>query len=165
VLKLNAQNNILDNLVLIGLGSNIDPEKNLISALESLANKTCLADQANIWQTPAYGSDGPDYLNTAALVYTNLTLENFKITILSEIENELGRIRSTDKFSNRTIDLDILVFENQIVDDDLWLQPHITIPAAEILPDLLNPDSGESLAQAANRLLPGLNFIKRVDLI
>jgi 2-amino-4-hydroxy-6-hydroxymethyldihydropteridine diphosphokinase len=151
-------------MVLIGLGSNIDPEKNITAALSSLEDLTCLKDRATIWQTPAVGGGESDYLNTAVLVETTLALDQFKVSILSKIENSLGRIREIDKYADRTIDLDILAFGNQIIGNELWQQPHVTIPAAEILPDLVNPDSGESLSQAAIRFLPGINFIERNDL-
>lgn len=162
--KLNAQTEDPTNLVLIGLGSNINPEVNITAALKSLAILTCLKERATIWQTPAVGGGGSDYLNTAVLIETTLTLDHFKRLILSKIESELGRIRFADKYADRTIDLDILVFGDQIIDDELWLQPHVTIPAAEILPTLANPDTGESLSQAAIRFLPGIHFIERNDL-
>ncbi len=164
VLKLNARTDNQTKLVLIGLGSNIDPEINILFALNSLQELTCLKERATIWQTPAVGGGEADYLNTAALVETTLALDQFKISVLSKIENDLGRIRVTDKYADRTIDLDILVFGNQVIDEELWFQPHVTIPAAEIFPDLVHPDTGESLSQAANKFLPGIHFIERSDL-
>ena len=163
MLKLNALTNNQTKLVLIGLGSNIDPEINISAALNSLQELTCLKERAAIWQTPPVGCGEADYLNTAVLVETTLALDQLKISVLSKIENDLGRIRVTDKYADRTIDLDILVFGNQIIDEELWCQPHIAIPAAEIFPDLVHPDTGESLSQAANRFLPGIDFIKRYD--
>lgn len=164
VLKLNALTDNQTKLVLIGIGSNIDPEINILSALNTLHELTYLKERATIWQTPAVGGGETDYLNTAVLVETTLSLDQFKISVLSKIENELGRIRVTAKYADRTIDLDILVFGNQIINEELWFQPHVTIPAAEILPDLVHPDTGESLSQAVNRFLPGIHFIERNDL-
>jgi len=164
VLKLNVQTDNQTRLVLIGLGSNIDPELNIVTALNSLQELTYLKERAAIWQTPAVGGGESDYLNTAVLVETTLALEQFKISVLSKIENDLGRIRVIDKFADRTIDLDILIFGNHIIDNELWNQPHVTIPASEILPDFINPDTGESLFQAAKRFLPGIHFIERSDL-
>ncbi len=151
-------------MVLIGLGSNIDPEINIAAALNSLQELACLKKRAAIWQTPAVGSGGSDYLNTAVLVETNLELEQFKVSVLSKIEIDLGRIRVSDIYADRTIDLDILIFGDQIIDNEIWYQPHVTIPAAEILPDFVHPDTGESLSQAANRILSGIHFIERHDL-
>lgn len=151
-------------MVLIGLGSNIDPEINIAAALNALQESACLKKRATIWQTPAVGGVGSDYLNTAVLVETNLELEQFKVSILSKIENDLGRIRVSDLYADRTIDLDILIFGDQIIDNEIWYQPHVTIPAAEILPDFVHPATGESLSQAANRILPGIHFIERLDL-
>lgn len=161
-------NDLTDNQkrdVLIGIGSNVNPEQNIIAALKLLDKLTSLKHIATIWQTPAVGSEGQDYLNTAVLVETNLTPNQFKLEILTSIETDLGRTRSGNKYADRTIDLDILVYDNALIDDELWTQAHITIPAAEILPDLIEPTTGESLSQAANRILPGINFTERNDLV
>ena len=161
---MNAQTDNQSRFVLIGIGSNIDPEENIRAALKSLDELTTLKEVASIWQTPAVGSEGPDYLNTTALIETDLTPDLLKLEILTLVEKKLGRVRSNNKNEDRTIDLDILVYDNQPFDDDLWTHPHITIPASEIFPELVEPNTGESLSQAALRFLPEINFIERKDL-
>lgn len=162
--KLNAPNDPALKLVLVGLGSNLDPEKNIAAALDLLDEHTSLIERSSIWQTPAVGSSGPDYLNASALIETDLGSGELKSAILGRIETELGRVRMTDKFADRTIDLDVLVYDGKVVDPELWTQAHIAVPAAEILPRLVNPLTGESLSQAADRLLPGTGILKRPDL-
>ena len=76
--------------VLIGIGSNLNPEQNIIAALKLLDKLTSLKQIATIWQTPAVGSEGPDYLNTAALIETNLTPEQFKLEVITSIESQAG---------------------------------------------------------------------------
>jgi len=162
--KLSGQSNQKPILALIGIGSNIDPEDNLRQAMAKLSEKVSIQQLASIWQTPAVGSDGPDYLNSAVLIESFLNLDQLKNHLLSGIENALGRLRSNDKNSDRTIDLDILIYDGAFLDDDLWNQAHIAVPAAEIFPNFTNPQSGETLSQAAFRLISDKTFFKRTDL-
>ena len=151
-------------LVLVGIGSNINPENNIQRALTLLNELSYLYKRASIWQTPAVGSKGPDYLNSAAIIKTTNSQEQIKNNVLSIIEQQLDRIRSKDRYMDRTIDLDILVYDQTIIDKDLWTQAHIAAPAAQLMPDLQNPHTGEKLSRAATRLLPGTSIIERIDL-
>ena len=162
--KLSAQSNHKPILALIGIGSNIEPEDNLQRSLDRLSEQVSIRQLASIWQTPAAGSDGPDYLNSAVLIESFLSLDQLKTNLLSVIEHDLGRLRSDDKSADRTIDLDILMYDGICLDDDLWIQAHVAVPASEIFPDCANPQSGETLSQAALRLVSGENFYKRTDL-
>ena len=158
------QSNLKPILALIGIGSNVNPEDNLHLALVRLSEQVSIQQLASIWQTPAVGSDGPDYLNSAVLIESFLDLDHLKHHILSGIEHDLGRLRSDDKSADRTIDLDILMYDGACLDGDLWNQAHVAVPAAEILPVCTNPQSGETLSQAALRLISGKSFSKRTDL-
>jgi 2-amino-4-hydroxy-6-hydroxymethyldihydropteridine diphosphokinase len=164
VWKLSAQNNDGQQGALIGLGSNIEPEKNLLKAFELLADRTQIKRSSSIWQTKAVGSSGPDYLNAAVLIATELPLEKLRGDILSRIETELGRVRSADKYMDRTIDLDVLIFNGKHIDPELWTQAHIAVPAAQILPDLFNHQTGDDLRTTASRLLADMALTERVDL-
>ncbi|MCJ7715040.1 MAG: 2-amino-4-hydroxy-6-hydroxymethyldihydropteridine diphosphokinase [Anaerolineales bacterium] len=161
---MNDQTNLNHGLVLIGIGSNLNPEDNIQKALELLSSLVSIIQVASIWQTPAVGSDGPDYLNSAVLIKSNLNRDQLKSRVLTKIERELGRIRSTNKNADRTIDLDILMQNDSCLDEDLWSQAHVAVPAAEIYPDCINPQSGETLLQASRRLNSDRLFIKRIDL-
>ena len=161
---MSAQNNPGRNLELISLGSNIDPEKNLSLALKMLADEVVLLKQSSIWQTPAVGSNGPDYLNAAVLIQSTLSPDSLKDQILSTIELKLGRIRTNNKNEDRLIDLDIVMVDGKCLDEDLWNQAHVAVPASELIPDCKNPQSGETLSQAAQRLFPGDTSFVRVDI-
>ena len=152
------------NEVVISLGSNLDPEFNIPEALLYLARYVTIIRTAPIYETPAYGSEGPNYLNSAVLINTELSLALLKKEVLAPIENQLGRIRSADKYMDRTIDLDVLIFNQLVIDPELWTQAHIAVPAAQVFPDYSNPETGEKISQAAKRLLPGIDIKKRSDL-
>ena len=139
--------------VCLSLGSNIEPAENLCAAVALLREQTTVLAVSRAWRTAAVGMNGPDFLNAAALILTKLGRQALKDQILRRIESQLGRVRSEDKYAPRTIDIDILVFDNQVVDPEIWTLAHLAQPVAELLPDLTEPASGETLDQIALRLV------------
>jgi 2-amino-4-hydroxy-6-hydroxymethyldihydropteridine diphosphokinase len=119
---------------------------------------------SSVWQSPAVGSEGPDFLNATVLIESTLPAEEIKISILSEIEIKLGRVRTENKYADRPIDLDIILYDDQLYDQELWSMPHIAFPAAEIFPDLLNPVTGKTISQTVNEMRSGKIPIKRLGL-
>ncbi len=87
----------------------------------------------------------------AVLITTSLTAKNLKDTVLRPLEASLGRVRSADKNAPRTIDLDIVLFDGQVVDPDLFNYAHRAVPVSELLPDLHSPQ-GEPLEKVAAKL-------------
>jgi 2-amino-4-hydroxy-6-hydroxymethyldihydropteridine diphosphokinase len=161
---LRERSNPAGNQVLIGCGSNIEPEYHLSQAVRLLATQATILKLSFIYQSPAVGSTGPDYLNSAVLIKTAMSLPDLKKGVLAFIEDQLNRVRSSNKYMDRTIDLDVLTFNQTVIDPEIWTRAHIAVPAADILPDFINPDTGEKISQAAKRLLPGSNLEIRSDL-
>ncbi len=150
--------------VFIALGSNIAPEKNIPLALIALAKEFgALASCSSIWKTPAVGSDGPDFLNAIAAIYSSERLQNIKNDILRPLEDKMGRIRTSDKNAPRTIDLDILIYEDVLQEEELWEQVHMAVPLAEIHPGFPDPETGKTIAEVA-KYLRMKNKISRVEL-
>ncbi len=148
------------------LGSNIDPEKHISQALDAL-NKSPLLEVKEIsttWRTKAVGTISDDFLNVAVLITTGCELHCLKEMILGEIENNLGRIRTEDKNAPRTIDLDIIAFNDELLDPDVFELDHLTLPLADLMPDLYSEKYGCTLVQHfATRSL--LTKATRVELI
>jgi len=161
---LNERSNSGGNLVLIGCGSNIEPEYHLREAVRLLGEQVTILKISFIYQSPAVGSTGPDYLNSTVLLKTGLSLPDLRKGVLAPIEDQLNRIRSSDKYMDRTIDLDVLTFNQAVIDPEIWTRAHIAIPAADILPEFINSATGEKISQAAKRLQPGSNIKIRPDL-
>jgi len=161
---LNVENKHKSHTALIGIGSNIDPENNIRRAVATIARKVSISDCSRVWQNPAIGSDGPDYLNAALVIQASFDLHQLKEKLLLPLEAQLDRVRKEDKNADRTIDLDILIFDGEPLDDELWTQAHVSVPAAELMPDVLNPQTGEILREAAARLFPEDKFRLRNDL-
>lgn len=135
------------------IGSNIQPQQNMPAALKMLETfhpiKTC----SRIWKTSAYGSPGPDFLNIAVLVETSLNPQEYKEKVIHPIETALKRQRFPDKNAPRTIDIDIIVYDGKIMDEGIWNKFFVTVPLADLLPQIKNPDSGEFLQTIAQRML------------
>jgi 2-amino-4-hydroxy-6-hydroxymethyldihydropteridine diphosphokinase len=135
------------------LGSNIAPERNLPKAIQLLGLHAEIASTSMIWETPAVGSDGPNFLNLALLVQTDLEPDQFKAAVIRPVEAYLGRVRTADKFAPRPIDIDIVAWDCKVTDPDVWRYAHAAVPVSEVLPCDTVSDSGEPLAKAAQRLL------------
>lgn len=137
------------------MGSNIRPEENLQQALYLLRELVSIQKISSVWKTPAVGSPGPDFLNAAILVQTHLDADELKNSVLRPLETKLGRVRVEDKNAPRTIDLDIIIFDDILLEDDLWHQAYLAVPISELLPDYPS-QQGVLLIDAAN-LLAGEN--------
>ena len=141
-----------ENNVILLLGSNINPEENILRALELLGQQAKLTGQSRIWETEAVGSNGPNFLNIAIRIQTPLNSQEIKFGLIDNIESELKRVRTTDKYAPRTMDIDIILFNGQVVDENLWNKAFIAIPVAEMEPNLPHPSNGKSLKNIAVEL-------------
>jgi len=119
----------------LSLGSNIQPEVNLPKAIELLREYGEILKGSNAWESESVGSDGPNFLNACVLFLTPLLYAELKDQVIHPIEAKLGRKRSKDKYAPRTIDIDIVLFDDQLCDDKFWKQAFVVIPLAEIYPE------------------------------
>ncbi|HLE50654.1 MAG TPA: 2-amino-4-hydroxy-6-hydroxymethyldihydropteridine diphosphokinase [Anaerolineales bacterium] len=151
-LKLNAAGKDNPNAVYLGLGSNIAPQVNLPKAIALLRKSVRILALSNVWESPPVSGPGPNFLNAAALIHTRLSAEELRDQVLRPIEARLGRVRTPDPNAPRTIDLDILIYDGQVIEADLWHQAHLCIPLAEINSDYTHPETGEPISTIADRL-------------
>jgi 2-amino-4-hydroxy-6-hydroxymethyldihydropteridine diphosphokinase len=155
--KLNANATPVEPLdqeveVFLGLGSNIQAEQNLPRAVALLNQAVQVEAISTAWHTPAVGTPGPNFLNAALLIHTRQSSQALKQNVIREIEAQLGRARTHDKNAPRTIDIDILIFDNRVIEPEIWERAFLAVPLSELAPGLCNPESGESLQHAAERL-------------
>jgi 2-amino-4-hydroxy-6-hydroxymethyldihydropteridine diphosphokinase len=146
------------------LGSNIHPEENLRRAVGLLRQHFVVEKISVIWETPAIGSDGPNFLNAAVVIQTTLDASQLKTHFLRPIEDKLGRRRTADKNAPRTIDIDIVAWEADLVDADVWKYAHAAVPVSELLPCYQSEETGEYLEQAAARLIRTTPITARPEL-
>lgn len=113
------------NEVIIGIGSNIEADKNIAAMLEILRQKVEVRKVSPMIRTKPVGIvDQPDYTNGAVKIETALEQKELN-TMLKGIEDEMGRDRSGPKFGPRCIDLDIVVWNGEIVDQDYYTRDFI----------------------------------------
>lgn len=136
----------------LSLGSNILPEVNLPKALKLLQEYGDIRKISNAWESEAVGSPGPNFLNACILYTTSYYYERLKETVLHPIEAKLGRIRTTDKYAPRTIDIDIVIFDDRLCNDKFWKQAFVMVPLAEIYPEYQNRFTQERVVETAARL-------------
>jgi len=138
--------------VYLSLGSNIEPVQNLPKALDLLRQQGEVLKISNAWESEAVGSDGPNFLNACVLFRTPLLQEELKEKVIHPIESTLGRKRTADKYAPRTIDIDIVLFDDQLLNDKFWKQAFVVLPLAEIYPEYRNPLTGAKVIEVAARL-------------
>jgi 2-amino-4-hydroxy-6-hydroxymethyldihydropteridine diphosphokinase len=136
----------------LSLGSNIQPEANLVNAIERLQKYGRIEKISSAWESESVGAEGPNYLNACVLLITPLLQTELKVQALLPIETELGRRRSVDKFAPRTIDIDIVIFDGQSCDDKYWEQAFVVVPLAEIHSGYQHPVKKENISKTATRL-------------
>ncbi len=141
------------------LGSNIEAENNLQRAICELREDCEILHISPVYETKAEGSPGANFLNAAVILQTPKEQNDFKLTVLRTIEERLGRIRTSDKNAPRTIDLDILIFDNEIIDPNIWTRVYIAKPLSDIKPTLQLKELSRSISEIADDLV-GKCYIK-----
>jgi 2-amino-4-hydroxy-6-hydroxymethyldihydropteridine diphosphokinase len=117
-----------------------------------LRKTTRVVEISTCWETAAFGGSGPNFINLAVSIQTNQDVNVLKSGIIRQIENELGRVRTTDKNAARTIDLDIILFDGQVVEPALWERAYLALTVAELFPNLQEVASGRFLPAIAAEL-------------
>ncbi|ELP5728123.1 2-amino-4-hydroxy-6-hydroxymethyldihydropteridine diphosphokinase [Vibrio vulnificus] len=140
--------------VYIAIGSNLaDPvvqAKSAIEALKQLPKSRFLCTSRLYSSTPMGPQNQPDYINAVAAIETELTpLELLNCT--QAIELDQGRVRKEERWGPRTLDLDIILYGDEVIDSERLTVPHygmkerefVLYPLAEIAPNLTLPDGTE----------------------
>ena len=123
--------------VIISVGSNIDPRENIPKSQEILSTEpkfvTQFIDCADVIETNPVGfTDQPNFLNTAYLVETELEFDGFN-RFLKTVEDRMGRLRGPVKSGPRTIDLDIIVWNGELLGPDYHQFEYVSVPVDQIL--------------------------------
>ncbi len=144
--------NQAEHCVCLLLGSNIEPEKNMPRSIYLLQKHLTVLQTSSVWESEAVGcEDCPNVLNAAVLVLTRLDTGSLKEQLIRPLEAQLGRVRTQDKNAPRTMDMDLILFDQELRDALLWKYAYRAVPVAEILPDYQS-ETGETLKNAAARL-------------
>ncbi|PCI03690.1 MAG: 2-amino-4-hydroxy-6-hydroxymethyldihydropteridine diphosphokinase [Zetaproteobacteria bacterium] len=120
--------------VLLGMGSNIEPEQHLKDAAQALKTKFVTVQFSSVYQSAAVGMDGDDFLNACCLLEHDLGQAELLVW-LKALEDKHGRDRSEGSWKPRTLDLDILMVDGEVVDKHFYTYGHIAVPALELMTD------------------------------
>jgi 2-amino-4-hydroxy-6-hydroxymethyldihydropteridine diphosphokinase len=112
----------------LSLGSNIEPEQHLRAALSELRGHFGEIIVSPVYRYAAVGFDGPDFLNLAVGIDTDLDAHALN-TWLHALEDRQGRRRDVQRFSSRTLDVDIVLFGKEIIEGP----GHLQVPRGELL--------------------------------
>lgn len=155
----------------IGLGSNLEnPALQIKSARAAITQIAGVKELAfsSLYHSPPMGpQDQPDYVNAVMCVATELPPMEF-LRCLQRIENDQGRVRKDQRWGARTLDLDVLIYGDQIIELPDLIAPHpglaerafVLYPLHEIAPQLLVPGKGHIADLLAKCPMNGL---KRLD--
>ena len=140
--------------VYISLGSNIDREALTLAGVVSLQKKYGELLLSSVYESEAVGFDGDSFYNMVIALQTTDDVRDVAQT-LRLIEDEHGRDRSGPRFSSRTLDLDLLLYDDLVIHEDKLQIPRDEIlkrafvlwPMAEVAPDLLHPEVNKTYAQ------------------
>ena len=160
------------NVAYISIGSNIAAEANIAAAIARLRRYTTVLTLSPVYRTEPQGYvEQAPFLNMAAKIHTLRSPLGLKQAVIDRIETELKRARDpANKNAPRTIDLDISLWNDavfhygakpwKIPDPEILRFAHLAVPLADIAPDYIHPESGETLRQVADALEePGLEAV------
>jgi 2-amino-4-hydroxy-6-hydroxymethyldihydropteridine diphosphokinase len=142
----------------VSIGSNIDPETNVAKAFSRLRESVAVSGISTVYITKPEDRPGqPDFYNCVAEISTDLQPLALKQQVLERIERELGRARTSDRSAARTIDLDLILYDELVAntdglaipDPDIATRAFLAIPLYELAPDLVLPGSGRRIAELA----------------
>lgn len=133
-------------LCFISIGSNINREHNISSALEVLQRRFGSLTYSSVYESAPVGFSGDAFLNLVISFYSDHDPLHIAMQ-LKNIETDHDRIRTKDKFSSRTLDLDLLLYDQQVISTETLTIPHNDIlnyafvlePLAEIAPERHHP--------------------------
>lgn len=148
------------SVAFVAVGSNIDPQQNVMAALAILQERTRVTGCSIFYRTEPVGPpEQPGFVNGVWRVDTAMSPMQIRDELLRPTESEIGRTRTRDKFAPRTIDLDLVLYNDLVIDNETVRLPHpdlvrlfVCVPVLELLngADAIAP----SLRNRMLRLVP-----------
>lgn len=153
--------------IYLGLGSNLgDRQENLDKALNFISQRLRMGKISSVYDTEAIGNaEQPRFLNLVCQAFTRLAPEGL-LTLSKGIESKLGRTGKSG--SPRPIDIDILLYGDQVVETPDLVIPHskmtvrafVLVPLAEIAPDLVHPVNGKTIRELQQAITEKQGILK-----
>lgn len=153
----------------VSIGSNIEPARHIRQAVLRLREHFGELSLSSVYRNAAEGFEGADFLNLVAGFSTSRTPWQV-VAVLEEMHAEAGRRRGEARFAPRRLDVDLLLFGDQVITDlhvprrDITEYSFVLGPLAEIAPGLCHPLTGETMASLWQRFDRGRHPLHRVAL-
>jgi len=136
----------------LGLGSNVNAETHIRAAIDELRTQFGIIKLSPAYASTAVGFEGEDFINLVARVETDMSPLELR-QYLRELEDRYGRKRDVPKFSDRSLDIDILLYDDLVVLSPVLEIPraeitkyaHVLKPLADLEPDLIHPTERRSI--------------------
>ncbi len=152
--------------VVLGLGSNINREENIASAVDAIRTEYGKLDISPVYETESVGFQGAAFLNLVVGLQSLRTVEQIRAH-MQDIEKSLGRVKGPKKFDDRVLDIDLLLYGDlrdarcNIPRDEITKYAFVLKPLSDLYPDDIHPLTGEtflamwrSFAVGSQMLLP-----------
>lgn len=156
-------------VVFLGIGSNIKPEIHLSLALELLKKEVeVLAVSSHYRTAPLAGRvEQEDYINGVWKIRSDLSYDELKDDVLRPIEENCGRERTEDKYASRPIDIDIILWGDEVVPDllpdpDLFTREFLAFPLLELAPAMILPGETEAFREQVGLMEPPRHLDKEI---
>lgn len=140
--------------VYVGLGSNVDAEKNLRLGIAELRSRYGELGISPVYRSRAVGFDGDDFLNLVAAFETDDSPEEIHRKI-ERIHALAGRERGRERYASRTLDIDLLLYDDLVSSEPALRLPRPDVleyafvlkPLADLAPDLKHPETGRAIGE------------------
>ncbi len=142
------------SIAYLGLGSNVNAKANIATGISSLRTTFSHVVISPVYRSRAVGFEGNDFINLVARIETRLCPLGLK-HYLNDLEDRHGRARDVAKFSDRTLDIDILLYDDlyllspvlQIPRREILTAAYVLKPLAELAPDLIHPACRRAISE------------------
>ena len=157
--------------VYLSLGSNCEPMRYLRGALDALRERFGRIDISPVYQSRAVGFDGADFVNLAVGIDTELSPDALN-DWLHALEDRHGRRRDVPRYSDRTLDIDIVLYDDLVLQGEGHLDiprkelqhAFVLRPIADIAPALRHPVNGRTMAELWSAFPVGEEPLQPVEL-
>lgn len=160
----------MSHTVYVAIGSNVHAEENVANAARELQRLFPDARFSSWYRNKAVGFEGDDFVNGVVGFTTELPLASV-VDELHRVEELCGRPRSAPRWAPRSMDLDVLLFDDTVLSEpkmtlprpDLLKRPYMLGPLAEIAPDLTHPTAGLTIGELWRRFDQGSHAMTRIE--
>jgi len=155
----------------LGLGSNVNAETHIRAAIDELSTQFGTIKLSPAYASTAVGFKGEDFINLVARVETDMSPMELR-QYLRDLEDRYGRKRDVPKFSDRSLDIDILLYDDLVVLSPVLEIPraeitkyaHVLKPLADLEPDLFHPPERRPIAEIWKSSGLGNNSLRLLDI-